>query len=122
MSSCKNCGYWENGDCHLPDWVGRWEPVKQDAMVIYADAHDDSGLDAGVRTGPLFGCKGFKRRLGNDVYGMREVSGGFQVYKQTLPPFRFDRRSAKTTAVTVQRHVALFERKEDAEEYLFMKN
>ena len=65
MSTCKNCTYWVMRtdqwnkswtECGAADWRSREEPVEGEDLVYWADAHDDHGLDAGVMTGPDFGC------------------------------------------------------------------
>lgn len=69
MGHCKDCKFWEShGDrrnnswhtCELPDWVEREAKVGDDSFAIYAEAHDDSGLTAGLKTGPMFGCIKFQ--------------------------------------------------------------
>ncbi len=69
MGNCKNCKYWEahldtrNRDwhtCEAPAWVEYHAPIGEADFAIFADAHDDSGLMAGLKTGPLFGCVKFQ--------------------------------------------------------------
>ena len=52
---CKNCKSWSKYDktCYKAEWDGT---LKDNELTYYADAHDDSGLEAGVKTGPNFGC------------------------------------------------------------------
>jgi hypothetical protein len=42
--------------CEVVAWVGYSDKIADDAVAIYADANDDSGLEAGMKTGPMFGC------------------------------------------------------------------
>jgi hypothetical protein len=67
--NCKDCKHWEaNQDDHGRKWnecnAAQWEELdaklKPEAFAYYADADDDSGLYAGVITGPMFGCIKFK--------------------------------------------------------------
>lgn len=68
MGFCKDCKHWESHSdvrnrawhtCSAADWVERGTEIGEDGLAIYADATDDSGLDAGLRTGPMFGCVKF---------------------------------------------------------------
>ena len=68
MGFCKDCRYWEfHHDtrdkqwmtCDLAEWVEYDSKIAEDGFAFYADASDDSGLYAGVKTGPLFGCLHF---------------------------------------------------------------
>lgn len=70
MNHCKDCKYWDAhlGDrgvtwntCARLDWVDVADKIGDDEAAIYADASDDSGLDAGLKTGPLFGCIKFEK-------------------------------------------------------------
>ena len=60
---CKDCKYWDRaynpGECNGVTWVYKKEKINDNAAGYYADASDDNGLDAGFRTGPLFGCVTF---------------------------------------------------------------
>lgn len=65
MGNCKNCKYWDShtdmrgkswNTCEVAAWVDRAAVIADNAIAIYADASDDSGLDAGIKTGPMFGC------------------------------------------------------------------
>lgn len=73
MGHCKDCHYWEQGTdrygkkyvygyCDRVAWMDRFDKVPDDGFVIHADASDDTGLDAGLKTGPMFGCTQFKAR------------------------------------------------------------
>ncbi len=67
MGNCKDCRHWwqhgnEWNTCNAVDWVAFDEPIDASIAAIYADAHDDSGLDAGLKTGPMFGCVQFLQR------------------------------------------------------------
>ena len=69
MGICKDCIYWDKAlghknwnTCNLPDWVEYNEKIGDDEIAYYADAHDDSGLDAGIKTGPMFGCIKFEEK------------------------------------------------------------
>lgn len=62
---CKDCRFWEShtdmrnkswNTCEAADWVDRGQKIADDGLAIYADASDDSGLEAGMKTGPMFGC------------------------------------------------------------------
>lgn len=61
MGNCKDCTKWYRRDqtCRV-DWVERSDRVEEGEMAIFAEAHDDSGLMAGLKTGPLFGCVQFQ--------------------------------------------------------------
>lgn len=67
--NCKDCNYWRfhhDGfntswhECDKADWVELKEALPDDSMGVYSYALDDSGLRAGLRTGPMFGCIQFK--------------------------------------------------------------
>lgn len=65
MGHCKDCGFWDSdtknfNTCLFPDWVDQYTKIEDDTFAIYADACDDSGLTAGLKTGPMFGCVKFK--------------------------------------------------------------
>lgn len=66
---CKDCKHWEIYDlrekpkwaeCGLPSWTSRGSDIEEDTVAIYADACDDTGLDAGLKTGRMFGCLKFR--------------------------------------------------------------
>ena len=68
MGHCKDCKHWESHidtrnrswhTCEAANWVERDSKIGDDDLAIYADANDDSGLDAGLKTGPMFGCVKF---------------------------------------------------------------
>ena len=67
---CKDCKFWEShwdgrktwNICQVADWVSQDYKVADDEIAYYADASDDSGLDAGIKTGPLFGCIKFEAK------------------------------------------------------------
>lgn len=70
--NCKDCRYWEShvdmrgnswNTCNAADWVSRSHKVDGADFAIYAEAHYDSGLDAGLKTGPMFGCVQFKLKV-----------------------------------------------------------
>jgi hypothetical protein len=71
MNRCKDCRFWEEHgtfppfggkalktwhECERPEWVAQDATIPDDAIALYADASDDTGLNAGMKTGPLFGC------------------------------------------------------------------
>lgn len=65
MIRCKNCRFWKHhtdqwnnswNACGMVAWVGRNEKIEETGFALYADASDDTGLDAGLKTGPEFGC------------------------------------------------------------------
>jgi len=62
MGNCKDCKkYDKRGQfCNAAYWVEPREKLATDALAFYANAHDDSGLEAGVKTGPMFGCIKFQ--------------------------------------------------------------
>lgn len=69
MGNCKNCEYWEAhsdlpglqwNTCEAPNLVNRADKIEDDTFALYANAHDDSGLEWGLKTGPMFGCVKFK--------------------------------------------------------------
>jgi hypothetical protein len=67
---CKDCVHWEShigtqwdhmqgkswNTCEAAGWANRGDKIVGDELAIYADASDDTGLEAGLMTGPLFGC------------------------------------------------------------------
>ena len=61
---CKDCKKWDksDGECNEAYWEDRYIKVKGDDFVFFTDAHDNSGLYACVKTGPLFGCIKFKAK------------------------------------------------------------
>lgn len=62
MGYCKDCKFWGASDqeCNLAEWIEALDALEDDSFGFYADADDDQGLQAGVVTGPLFGCLKFK--------------------------------------------------------------
>lgn len=72
MGNCKDCRHWEThkdqrnviwNECSHIDWKNKGENIKHDSAAIYAYASDDSGLNTGLMTGPLFGCINFKEKI-----------------------------------------------------------
>jgi hypothetical protein len=73
MGNCKDCQYW---DLDTYNWNTSWsicacvddvrysEKIDASSFAMYADAHDDSGLEYGLKTGPMFGCVKFKATAG----------------------------------------------------------
>lgn len=71
MGHCKDCKFWEY---HYDIWRKEWhtceavdgvyysDKIPDDSFAIYAEADDDSGLNSGLKTGPLFGCIKFQER------------------------------------------------------------
>lgn len=67
---CKDCKFWNRdgvrrsaattGTCERVEWENSKRPTG-DAAFLFADAHDDSGLRAELRTGPEFGCLKFQK-------------------------------------------------------------
>ena len=63
---CKDCKFWRTSEkafsnktvseCDRLNWADRYETIGDDEAAIYADATDESGLEAGLKTGPMFGC------------------------------------------------------------------
>jgi len=73
MGNCKDCRHWEHhhdmrnkkwSTCNSVDWVGYDQSIDDCDAAIYADASDDSGLEAGLKTGPMFGCVQFQSKGG----------------------------------------------------------
>lgn len=69
---CKDCKYWKANslyDGHVCDIVGMDERgeynVLDNACGILYHVLDDSGLDCGLVTGPMFGCVNFKAKETN---------------------------------------------------------
>lgn len=70
MGNCKDCKFWESHfdgrkewhTCEAADWVDREDKIGEEGFALYAEALDDSGLMAGLKTGPLFGCIKFQPR------------------------------------------------------------
>lgn len=69
MGNCKDCRHWEHhidmrgkrwSTCNAVEWVAYDASIDERGSAIFADAHDDSGLDAGLKTGPMFGCVQFQ--------------------------------------------------------------
>jgi len=58
MGNCKDCKYWDSYDqtCDGVEWVDLDSKIGDTEFAYYADANDDSGLSAGIKTGPMFGC------------------------------------------------------------------
>jgi hypothetical protein len=65
MKNCKDCTYWGSHtdqygrtwtECESANWVDRTGTLENDELGYYADASDDTGLTAGLKTGPTFGC------------------------------------------------------------------
>lgn len=72
---CKDCSFWEHhsdtdwglstswSTCELPVRVSYpFAKINENDFVVYAGADDDSGLNAGLITGPMFGCIKFEQR------------------------------------------------------------
>jgi hypothetical protein len=64
MGNCKDCRFWGRNYVGVCDTIELgWKTDNDLDAVILADAADDSGLNAKLQTGPMFGCiKFFKRR------------------------------------------------------------
>lgn len=71
MGNCKDCKFWEFrvdmynkswNTCEAVAWVDYDSRIGDDSFAIYASASDDSGLEAGLKTGPMFGCNKFQER------------------------------------------------------------
>jgi hypothetical protein len=69
MGHCKDCKHWESHTagpnkswhtCEAPDWVDYDAKIGDGDFAIYAHASDDTGLTAGLKTGPMFGCIKFQ--------------------------------------------------------------
>jgi len=61
MSTCNKCKFWRRitENCGRAAWIDSDGRIDIDTMAFYASAYDDSGLCAGIKTGPLFGCLNF---------------------------------------------------------------
>ena len=65
---CKNCKFWGeyyyegNTLCNYAKWVEKTDNIKEDDFAYFATASDDYDLDAGIKTGPLFGCNKFQSK------------------------------------------------------------
>lgn len=72
---CKDCKYWHKEQeyggkswmtCGAVEvFVEREDDIGEAGFALYASAWDDSGLDAGMKTGPLFGCVKFEQKKPN---------------------------------------------------------
>lgn len=58
-SVCKNCRHWRNGCCDFIDTIQGEKVADTTGCSIIATAHDDSGLQVELRTGPDFSCPNF---------------------------------------------------------------
>lgn len=58
MSNCKDCKYWKNYDqtCGNVEWFELEDKLVGEEFGCYTNAYDNSGLSAGVKTGPMFSC------------------------------------------------------------------
>ncbi len=71
MGHCKDCKYWEahfDGrktwhTCEGADCATYDQKIFDDSFAIYAEALDDSGLQYGLKTGPMFGCIKFEQKV-----------------------------------------------------------
>jgi hypothetical protein len=68
---CKDCDHWTEHtnqyreswiECGLAEWYDRKGVLHDDLFGYYAQSDDDSGLDAGIKTGPMFGCVKFRSK------------------------------------------------------------
>lgn len=71
MGNCKDCKYWTK---HTDDWNRTWHTcegvgdthysakIVDDNFALYAESLDDSGLEFGMKTGPMFGCVRFVQK------------------------------------------------------------
>jgi hypothetical protein len=69
LGYCKNCKFWKHHEndygkkwnsCEVAGWGERGDKFSSDALAIFVHVHDDSGLEAGLMTGPEFGCIKFQ--------------------------------------------------------------
>lgn len=69
MNTCKNCRHWEHittmegkqyTECNAVNWADRYDKIEGNNFAVYGDAADDTGLDAGLKTGPDFSCVQFR--------------------------------------------------------------
>ena len=68
MGNCKDCKWWKAYPCNTAGAcdtiVMHSENITENEARIDASATDDSGLDAYLTTGPMFGCVQFKAKTG----------------------------------------------------------
>lgn len=70
MGHCKDCKHWNEDRClchaldnDMEDFPYNSTPCPNEiGMAIVYSVADDSGLDLGLKTGPLFGCTLFKKK------------------------------------------------------------
>ncbi len=73
MGNCKDCKFWESYQSMFggKNWtecsfVGNVDsanmPVDEDSFSVFANCDDDSGLNSGLLTGPMFGCIKFQQK------------------------------------------------------------
>jgi len=71
MGNCKDCRFWKHHNDHFKRKWNECEAVdlkdhysdkleKDDDFGVYAYASDDTGLNSGLLTGPMFGCIKFQ--------------------------------------------------------------
>lgn len=65
---CKDCKHWEHHEdiakrkwstCAKVDDAAPYQKIGETEAAIFAEAHDDSGLWYGLKTGAMFGCTNF---------------------------------------------------------------
>ena len=61
-SVCKNCSDWKNGCCYFIDTIQGEKVAATTGCTIIATAHDDSGMQVDLRTGPDFSCPNFSKK------------------------------------------------------------
>ena len=63
MNHCKDCKYWGYDQiCDNATWLEIEDRIEGDDFGYYAEACDDSGLSAGLKTGPMFSCIKWKSK------------------------------------------------------------
>lgn len=59
IAVCQNCCHWKSGCCDFIDTIPGERVARTTGCEIIATAHDDSGLQVELRTGPNFSCPNF---------------------------------------------------------------
>lgn len=67
---CKDCRFWESHTERNKTWTtcGKvtevWfsDKINENDFAVYSRADDDSGLESGLKTGPMFGCLKFEKK------------------------------------------------------------
>ena len=58
---CKDCKYWQDGECNrVKSWLPHEDETRR--MDVCADAADTTNLSCWLETGPNFGCVLFEQK------------------------------------------------------------